>query len=89
VKRLLFVVLFGLAACEARSERAVPGTNTDVPVERMTAWEDCVLWRIRVGSGEKPVFVARCGKDVQTSIVEGCGKNCLRTVTVPTLEAQR
>lgn len=77
--------LLMLSACQADPIQREASANQDVSVVRLTTWDDCVLWRIQDGQVGRPVYVARCGKDVSANWNQKQGKTS-HPMSVPTLE---
>ena len=86
----MMLALLAVAGCDKPAEGPVGSTNAEVTVERLTTFDDCILYRIKA---ERTVYVARCGVDVRATEEhsESCGKNCTRIVRteVQTVESQR
>lgn len=81
MRKLIILAALGLAACGRAPISSEEGGAPDRTVELMAEAPDGTkLWRYDPGKGSRYVYFASTG----TSQTQGCGKNCTRTVTVPT-----
>jgi hypothetical protein len=88
VVAVVFLVI--LAGCSKPTEHVERSSNAAAIVERVTTWDDCALYRIKI---ERTVYVARCGAGVVAyeQHSESCGKHCSQTVRTEaqTVEVRR
>ena len=82
---LLLLVVFALTGCKPpitpeQSEAAGKGFQVD----RLFTHEGCTVFRFE-DSGRYRYFSKCDGPRSETSWVEGCGKNCTREVSIPTV----
>jgi hypothetical protein len=81
MSKLLAIALLAaaLAGCQREAEEAVRAG--DVTVETLFTHDGCTAYRFYDG---RYVHFVRCGGRTDTSWQEGCGKSCIRTVSVAT-----
>lgn len=84
MKRLIaLMVLMTLAACERPAESTAPTTNNEYNVERLFTTDGCTVYRFH-DNFTRYYFVKCDAGQHGTQWQENCGKNCNRSVEVPT-----
>jgi outer membrane biogenesis lipoprotein LolB len=76
--------LLMLVGCEREAESTAPATNNEYHVERLFTTDGCTAYRFH-DAGIARYFVKCENGKVNTKWKEGCGKNCSRSVEVPTV----
>ena len=72
-----------LTGCYKQAESSSRPSNGEFEVQKLFEHQGCTVYRF-YHSGYR--YYTRCKSDVTTTWNESCGKNCTRSVSVPTQE---
>lgn len=80
---ILIISALALAGCYKQSESSAHA-GVDFEVDRLFTHDGCTVYRFWDGAGRR--YFARCegASSAGTTWTETCGKNCTRSVEVPT-----
>lgn len=79
------IALVFLAACLKDPVATTPTDNPKVPVETMFTHDGCTVYRF---TDARSIYWVKCVGATSAAVMpqESCGKNCVRTTNVPTVE---
>ena len=87
MKRIILAVmlpLLWLVGCYKPAESLARPGGGQFEVEKLFEHEGCTAYRFIDGGTAR--YYTRCSADVTTTWNETCGKNCTRSISIPTKE---
>lgn len=79
----IVLAMLMLAGCYNKPEINAPATNGDFEVQKLFTIDGCTVYRF---NDSVPRYFTKCvDARSETTWWEGCGKNCSRDMTVPSV----
>lgn len=80
------MIILLLVACYKEPVDRKATDNPEVPVEKLFTQDGCAVYRFE--DGGRMHYFAKCENATATAMsTESCGKNCIRDVEIPTVNA--